>query len=85
MTKEELWNTILAKNPRFDEAARLQKIISDKVTVTLSIEGFKRIIDLAFDKGHDLGVANGRALAEREAKAKPQGGGSLFDNLFGRM
>ena len=71
MKKEELWALIARRNPTFTRGP-----------VTISAESVRRLFDLAWDKGHDLGVENGRAMAEKQnRKANPFG--DMFGNPFG--
>ena len=52
MTKEQLWEKYVAKNPAFGREGN----------VTLSAKGLKKFFDQVYDKGHERGVRNGRAL-----------------------
>lgn len=68
MTRDELWKIYTKKNPSFEGEG----------TVTLSRAGLRKMFDQVYEKGHEQGVANGRAL---EALKKPDN--SLFARVFG--
>lgn len=69
MKKETLWEIYVKKNPTFEGEGN----------VTLSRSGLKKMFDQAYDKGHEQGVANGRALAALE---RPKDD-SVFGKIFG--
>jgi len=61
LQKEELWKQYTAKNPHWITSG-----------ANLTPDGLKKLFDQAFDRGHSLGVANGKAMAE-SGKQKPGG------------
>ena len=72
MQAAELWLKYCERNPSFR---------NPDGDVTLTVRGLKKLFDQTFAKGHELGVSNGRAIAEREAD-KPRSD-SLFGKIFG--
>ena len=78
----ELWNLLLGKHPKFAD---------DDYQVKLSARGLKKMLEDAYDIGHQKGVANGRALEQMEAEKKssttggfrPFRGRSFVDDMFG--
>ena len=72
MNKEELWNAVCAKYPDFKDEEHIVKQRS---------RGLKRLLEQAWDEGHEKGVANGKALESmrRDAEAKK----NPFDGIFG--
>ena len=67
MQKDELWKYLTDRNPRFLTGPS-----------TLTPKGLRHLFDVAYDKGHEQGVANGRVLGERDA-AKNNPLAHLFD------
>jgi hypothetical protein len=68
MTKDELWKIYVEKNPQFaDPAARF----------TMTGAGLKKLFDQTWERAHDKGVANGKALASKDEPA-----GSAFDQFM---
>jgi hypothetical protein len=70
MTKTDLWDYIIECNPSFARGP-----------VTLTAAGVRKLYSLAYDHGHDAGVANGRAMErddnDRQRRANP------FSGMFG--
>lgn len=56
LQKEHLWQKFTDKNPHWlTEGAKLTPA------------GLKKLFETTFDKGHELGVANGKAIASRDS------------------
>lgn len=69
MKKLELWAIYCSRNPSFaDDSARF----------TITGRGLRKMFEQAYDKGHEQGVANGKALAEMQRPER-----SLSEKLFG--
>lgn len=55
MTKQELWDAYVAKNPKFaDESA----------DITLTARGLKKLFEQTYDHGYEHGKTVGSALAK---------------------
>ncbi len=81
MTRDELWSVFTSKNPRMAGG--------DDSHITLTVRGLRKLFEQAYDRGHEQGVANGRAMVAREAeinasKDKPSERGDLFSEMFGK-
>lgn len=81
MTRDELWSVFTSKNPRMAG--------DDDSHITLTVRGLRKLFEQAYERGHEQGVANGRAVAVREAeidasKDKPSERGDLFSKMFGK-
>ena len=72
MKKEQLWEKYCERNPSF----------KGKGMVAMSAAGLKKFFDQAYDKGHEEGIANGRAM-EAMAKSKPSNQGKDPMDIFG--
>lgn len=74
MQKDVLWNILIKKNPHW---------LTDGANLTPA--GLKKMFDTTFDKGHELGLLNGKVIGHKEAKdiqsKKPVS--ELFGGLFG--
>lgn len=80
MTSSDLWAIFAAKNPKMGGA--------DDSTITMTVRGLRKLFDQAYDQGHEQGVANGRAVAAREAEInatnKPSSSADIFKDVFGK-
>lgn len=74
MKAEELWAAYVAKNPSFADP---------DANITMTARGLKRLFDQTYERGHEQGVRNGRAMAEMEAAKKPSGD-SFYERMFGK-
>ena len=75
LQKEHLWLKFVEKNPHWlTEGAKLTPA------------GLKKLFETTFDKGHELGVANGKAIANKGSKddTKNNRTESFIDSILGR-
>jgi len=76
MNKEELWDAFLKRYPQFKE---------DETLVKMKPRGLRRLIDQAWDEGHEKGLVNGKALESMKnaasAKKDPFGVGNMFGGM----
>lgn len=70
LTKGQLWSRYIDSNPHW---------ITDGAN--LSPNGVRELFDQAFDRGHELGMANGYAAAERDQAKRNIV--SMFDDMLG--
>ena len=71
MTKKELWNKYVSRNPSFAGNGK----------VTMSADGLKKLFDQTYERGHEQGMANGRAL--EQARGPQQANSNPFEQMFG--
>ena len=53
MNKQELWNAVCDRYPEFKD---------EEYIIRQRPRGLKRLLDQAWDEGHEAGVSNGKAL-----------------------
>jgi len=66
MTKAELWEIIIRRNPSFQT----------REAVTISTAGVEKLFNLAYEKGREQGIKEGRNPFERRGPENP------FRDLF---
>ena len=73
MTKQELWNLYLEKNPSFEEKG-----------CTLSAKAIKALFEQTYDMGHKEGLANGKIIGAMRGEDSDGSNWSsdLFKDLF---
>ncbi|MFA6043353.1 MAG: hypothetical protein WC718_00085 [Phycisphaerales bacterium] len=71
MTKQELWEAVCVRYPDFRD---------EEHVVRQRARGLRRLLDQAWDEGHEKGVANGKALEamRRDAEVKKNPLAGLF-------
>lgn len=74
MTKEELWKKYTDRNPQFLGTS----------PVTMSAAGLRKFFEQTYDRGHEQGVANGRALErfKKPQQAKGKYSMDIFRGIF---
>lgn len=77
MTKEELWQEICRQNPEFTGFTA-----SEQVPVTMTPKGLRKFFSLVWDKAHDRGVENGKALAAKSTRDYEKTAADLLGGLF---
>ena len=76
MTKQDLWAAYVAKNPSFNGDGN----------VTMSAAGLKKLFEQTYDKAHEAGVKNGKALEQmKNQKAEKEKPDDPMSDLFGSM
>ena len=72
LQKEDLWKKFTDKNPHW---------LTDGAKLTPS--GLKKLFETTFDKGHELGFANGKAIEDRKNNNKSTVE-SVLGDIFGK-
>lgn len=61
MNQNELWAAYVARNPDFGKP---------DAVITLKASGLKKLFDQTWDKAHEAGVENGRALEKLSGSSR---------------
>lgn len=73
MTKSELWQIYVKKNPAFTTSG-----------AHFTASGLYKFFSTTYDLAHDAGVVNGKALADTVKNRNPKID-AFFDGLVGKM
>lgn len=71
MHKEELWKIFTNKNPHWETEG-----------VKFTPSGLKKFFETTFDKGHKLGVANGKAIESKKSNGSKTNTNKFVDDLI---
>ncbi len=75
LKKEQLWGKFIKNNPHW---------LTDGANLTP--DGLRKLFETTFDKGHELGLANGKAISNKETTKnhdKQDRAYDFIDKIFG--
>jgi hypothetical protein len=88
ISKEDLWNVIVKQNPEFKRPTGQDPTEYGQFPIHFSVKGLRKFFDLVYEKAHDRGIENGKALAVKEQTKSTRVNdkdifNSAFSNAFG--
>ena len=69
--KDKLWAIYINNNPNWATEG-----------ANLTPAGLKKLFETTFDKGHELGLANGKAIANRDNKQNKSPVSDIIGSIF---